>query len=150
VNCIHCATDVGCNVYAQRPQDCRDYVCGYLLADVPERWDPRISKMVIQISDDPAKIVVHVDPDRPDTWRAEPYYSDLRTWAAQALEREARVYVVVGSSTTIILPDRHLELGVLGDDDAIDLVSIPGPEGIRRFVYTKKAGESVKGPKFWR
>lgn len=151
VNCIHCTTDVGCNIYPQRPQDCRDYACGYLrVDDMPERWDPRTSKMVIQISDDPAKVIVHVDPERPEMWRAEPYYSDLRAWAALALEREARVYVVVGTATTIILPDRHVELGALADDDAIDLVSIPGPEGIRRFVYTKKIGEPVKGPKFWR
>ncbi len=150
-DCVHCTADVACNIYPQRPQDCRDYACGYLLgADVAEHWEPRRSGMVIQISDDPAKILVHVDPGRPDAWRADPYYSDLRAWSALALEREARVYVVVGAETTIILPDRHVDLGVLGDDDSIDLVSIPGPEGTRRFVYTKKAGEPAKGPRFWR
>lgn len=106
--------------------------------------------MVIQVSDDPAKIIVHVDPERPEAWHADPYYSDLRAWSALALEREARVYVIVRSTTTIILPDRHVELGALRDDDSIDLVSIPGPEGIRRFVYTKKTGEPAKGPRFWR
>jgi len=155
VTCVHCTADgtaeSGCRIYARRPQDCRDYLCGYLrIADVPDHWEPRRSGMVIQISDDPAKIIVHADPDRPELWRIDPYYSDLKAWAALALEHEARVYVVVRAATTIILPDRHVDLGVLGEGDSIDLVSIPGPEGIRRFVYAKKTGEPAKGPRFWR
>ncbi|HTP83961.1 MAG TPA: hypothetical protein VMQ11_13510 [Alphaproteobacteria bacterium] len=150
-DCIHCTTEVGCQIYGQRPQDCRDYLCGYLrVAEVGEHWDPRRSKMVIQISDDPAKIIVHVDPKHSELWRTDPYYSDLKAWAVLALEHEARVYVVVQTATTIILPDRHVELGVLGDGDSIDLVSVPGPEGMRRFVYAKKTGEPAKGPRFWR
>ena len=30
--CTNCAAGLGCKVYADRPQSCRDFVCGWLLA----------------------------------------------------------------------------------------------------------------------
>lgn len=106
--------------------------------------------MVLQSVDDPPKIVVHVHPDWPRAWEAMPYYGDLRKWSAAAIERGAQVYVAVGASTTIILPDRHVELGVLEADDLIEVVSVPGADGAKRFVYTRKPGEPAKGSAFWR
>ena len=149
--CRHCTPGICCNIYGERPQQCRTYSCGYLqIPEVPDHWEPRRSKMVLQSVDDPPKIVVHVHPDWPRAWEAVPYYGDLRTWSAAAIERGAHVYVVVGSSTTIILPDRDVELGVLEADDLIEVVSLPGAGGVRRFVYTRKPGGPAKGSEFWR
>jgi hypothetical protein len=41
VLCVHCREGEGCGIYAQRPQVCRDYDCGWrLLPALPEDWRP--------------------------------------------------------------------------------------------------------------
>ena len=56
--------------------------CHYRLdAAVPETWKPNRSHMAIRSDASGTAIVIYVDPDHPDAWRSEPYYSDLKTWA---------------------------------------------------------------------
>jgi hypothetical protein len=41
VLCVHCRENEGCQIYATRPQVCRDYYCGWrLLPGLPENWRP--------------------------------------------------------------------------------------------------------------
>ena len=52
-------------------------------------------------------------------WRREPWFSQIRTWAAAATASRRQVLVVTGDSTTIVLPDREENLGRLHDGDEV-------------------------------
>ncbi|HEX9462136.1 MAG TPA: hypothetical protein VGB82_06015 [Alphaproteobacteria bacterium] len=149
--CRHCDFGAGCTIYADRPRQCQTYFCGYLeVPEVPEYWHPLVSHMVLQTVEEPRKLLVHVDPNAPNSWLVEPYYSDLKRWGGLALERDGRVYVLVRSTTVIMFADRHADLGVLKGGELIDVVSVPGPDGMKRYAYAKMPNEAHKGPAFWK
>jgi hypothetical protein len=82
VYCGSCAQGVGCKVYPDRPQTCRDFSCGWLLAP---NMGPHLRPdrcHVILYQPDPDTIVALCDPDRPDAWRA-PDVLELLHHAAQ-------------------------------------------------------------------
>ena len=62
---------------------------------------------------------VQVDPGQPNAWRREPYYGQLKRWAAASLPLKRHVLVHVNKTTTVVLPDRDVPLGVLTADDRI-------------------------------
>src|SRR5262245_30153091 len=46
--CRLCDAKAGCNAYAQRPTECRDFYCRYLLDPaLDDRWKPSHCKLVI-------------------------------------------------------------------------------------------------------
>lgn len=114
--CRHCVGGQRCGAYDTRPQECRDFFCHYRLdADVPEHWKPNRSHMALRSDATGAAIVAYVDPAHPDAWRAEPYYSDLKAWARNRLAANRQVHVKTQGRTIVILPDREVDLGVVGD-----------------------------------
>ncbi|WP_312991004.1 hypothetical protein [Rhizobium populisoli] len=74
--CMHC-TGQSCAIYADRPQLCRDFLCLWMtnpaLADT---WRPLTSHMLIYAQG--PQMTVLVDPDHPDVWRHEPWFSGLQ------------------------------------------------------------------------
>jgi hypothetical protein len=76
--CPHCRPSGkgGCTIYNSRPQICRAYRCAWLgWGDMGDEWFPAHCKMVMDCEG--GGIRVTVDPDFPDAWRREPYYSQL-------------------------------------------------------------------------
>jgi hypothetical protein len=74
--CRHCVGHSRCGIYEQRPPTCREFYCGYRLdPDLDDRWKPSTSKLLVTFEADANRIVIHVDPTRPDAWRKEPFYS---------------------------------------------------------------------------
>lgn len=67
------------------------------------------------------QIAVLVDPQRPDAWRQEPYYAQLKAWARWAVASRNKVIVVVrvGPRTYVVFPDRDVDLGVVSEGDKI-------------------------------
>ena len=84
------------------------------------------------------RLAVHVDPARPDAWRAAPYHADLRQWAVAANRMGFQVYVAIGRRIVAILPHEDVDLGLFGDDDRLvyDRATIDG----REVVTPRKAG----------
>jgi len=69
-------------------------------------------------------LYVIVDPSRPDAWRREPYFSQLKVWALNNLRsRQMRLYVNVGRHTFLVLPDAAVET-----TDKFHIVVPVGPE----------------------
>ena len=59
--CRHCQPGRGCAIYAERPAECGDFACLWLVNDLlDERWKPSRSKLVLTTSDD--GIEVRCDP----------------------------------------------------------------------------------------
>jgi hypothetical protein len=111
--CKHCAPTSGCTIYAERPEECRTFNCGYLLEPAlgPE-WKPSESRIVLLTEANGKRIIAHVDTQRPDAWKREPYYSTLKRWAANAAPTGGQVMVSIGQRMIAILPDRDVELPV--------------------------------------
>jgi hypothetical protein len=128
--CPNCAIGKGCKIYEVRPPVCRQFLCVYLLdSTMGEYWKPSHSRIIL--SNSVATVLrVHVDPDRPDVWRREPYYSDLKKWSANALRASSIVALFVGDNLTVIFPDRDKYVGKLGEDQTLKLVRRPGPRGV--------------------
>ncbi len=128
--CTHCDIGVGCKIYDERPEECRTFTCGYL-ADVGigEHWKPAVSKMVVSLATNAKRIVVYVDSDRPDAWRKEPYYTDLRNWSKAAAQNRGELLVSQGRDMFVITPEGETNLGQVGDDQVIIALRKSGSGG---------------------
>ena len=62
-----------------------------------DHWFPARSKMVIAPELDSERIVIHVDPARPDVWREQPFYRDIKQWAVFAARDLSAVIVLIGN-----------------------------------------------------
>lgn len=104
--CKHCDADKGCAVYQARPDACRIYSCRFLVdPELDETWRPCQSGLVINL--DRRRVVVNVDPDRPDAWRAEPFYSTFKRWSRATLPGWA-VFISIGDDVIAVYPDRDV------------------------------------------
>jgi hypothetical protein len=115
--CQHCKPGHGCSIYADRPQGCRNYICGWLISPyLGDEWFPAHCKFIIVATELPSfageavrlpgggglkrTMSVAVDPAYPNAWRREPYYSNFKAWA-----RHMQVQVRVGLHLIDILAD---------------------------------------------
>lgn len=84
-----------------------------------DHWFPARSKMVIAPELDGERIVIHVDPSRPNAWREQPYYRDLKQWAAAAARDLSQLIVSIGKRSIVILPEEDVDLGLVAEDERI-------------------------------
>jgi hypothetical protein len=62
---------------------------------------------------------VIVDPGSPRAWTQEPFYSQLKRWAAAAVQADHQLVVFQGMNATVILPDRDVAVGTVAVGDEI-------------------------------
>jgi Fe-S-cluster containining protein len=127
--CRHWQAGKGCTIYDDRPQMCRSFNCGWLQGHLGDEWFPNRARMVVHFSGD--AVNVQVDPDYPDRWRQEPYFSKLCEWSLNGIRRNGNAgyatLVAVGS-------DRFLLLGrtIVQDPTPFGTAFLPvGPETFR-------------------
>jgi hypothetical protein len=121
--CKHCRVGTGCGIYSERPQECADYECGYLvLPGLGAEWKPSLSRLILSREVSENRLNIHVDPGRPDAWRKQPYYAKLKQWAEAAMPERGQVTVMIGERTIVILPEHDVDLGTLADDEMIAIV----------------------------
>jgi hypothetical protein len=82
-------------------------------------WYPARCKMVITQELNGTRLVVHVDPSRPRAWREEPFYSDIKNWAAFAARQMHQVVVYIADRAIVIFPAADVDLGIIEADDRI-------------------------------
>jgi len=113
--CVHCRPAAGgCTIYADRPHSCREFACHWLISkNLGDEWAPAKARMFVHYNHDPlgnVGLYVIVDPSRPDAWRREPYWSQLKVWALNNLRgRKMRTYINVGPRTFLMLPHDAVE-----------------------------------------
>lgn len=114
--CQHCEIDEGCGIYEDRPQVCRDFYCAYRLSpDVGEEWRPSVSRMVVNYESGRNRINIAVDASRSGAWREPPYIGPIKFWAQNALLGRGHLMVWDAGESIIVLPDREVNLGRLGN-----------------------------------
>ncbi|MGY3617750.1 hypothetical protein [Bradyrhizobium sp. USDA 10063] len=130
--CPHCRPGRGCAMYADRPAECENFSCLWLINDhLDEQWKPNKSKLVLTTSED--GIEIRCDPGFPDAWRKEPYGSEIRRWAMSGESNDVTVIVVVGQRMILVTSDREFDLGVVRPDERI----------VRELEGTKVVGARV-------
>lgn len=133
--CDHCKPRHGCAIYDLRPRSCATFYCGYLLSrDLGEEWKPSRCKIVL-LPDKGNSIVAFVDPQRPDVWRREPYYSTLKRLSVNAAVHKGGVIVRIDRHTHVIFPDRNVDLGEISDEETVVTGARRTPTGLRFEAY---------------
>jgi hypothetical protein len=134
--CEHCLPGKGCKIYSERPDECRRFHCGYLTLEyLGDEWKPSHSKIVLVAELEGNRIAAYVDPQRPDAWKREPYYSQLKEWSVAAAQNRSQVMVCIGDRMYVILPDRDEDLGMVGPDDVIITGEKPTPFGVQLMAF---------------
>ncbi|MBV9904730.1 MAG: hypothetical protein JO346_09145 [Alphaproteobacteria bacterium] len=119
--CEQCAIGSGCRIYETRPEECRLFECGWKFdAALGPDWRPDRAKFLLQYELGGKRLAVRVDPQRPDAWKREPYYSRLKQMAREAAAAGRYVIaVVVGGRATVIFPDRDVDVGFVNGDERL-------------------------------
>lgn len=110
--CKHCAPPKGCAIHADRPDECRQFTCGWLaMPELTDDWFPARSKIILFLSEEGKQLNAVVDPAAPSAWRQPIYYDQLRAWARQMAHGGPDVVVQTGGRIVVMLPDRDVDLG---------------------------------------
>jgi len=110
--CSHCSPGQGCQIYSERPDECRHFSCLWLVdPDLGPEWKPERSKMVITVSNGGRQLELRCDPGYPDAWRRQPYHQKIQEWALAAKPRDGSIIVSVGLQLTLIVPEGEFRLG---------------------------------------
>jgi hypothetical protein len=116
--CPHCKPGKGCQIYADRPDECRTFGCLWLTDDrLGPHWKPSRSRLVLTTSDD--GIEVRCDPGFPEAWRKEPFRSEIQKLAEAGEMHDVTVLVMVDRKMILVTPEREFDLGVVGFDQRI-------------------------------
>jgi hypothetical protein len=103
--CKHIQAGGGCEIYHQRPRECRTFSCAWLQGLLDDDWFPEATGIVPHFSFD--ALNVQVDLDHPDRWREEPYFSKLSELSLNGLrvggKRSYATLISVGSERFLLL-----------------------------------------------
>jgi len=117
-------------IYATKPQECTRFYCSWLTSSrLGSEWKPLTAKMVVCVEGDGNRIVVHVDPSFPTNWRREPYYSEIKQWAVAGIEAGGQVVVYVRDRVIVVLPNKEVDLGIVGADERIMVAEVDTQSG---------------------
>ena len=86
--------------------------------------------MVVSLATDARRMVIYVDPDRPDAWRKEPFYSDIKNWSRAAERNQGQIMVAQGLNMIAVTPDGETDLGPVRDDQLVITRRVRGADGI--------------------
>ncbi|HVL73869.1 MAG TPA: hypothetical protein VM434_18510 [Beijerinckiaceae bacterium] len=118
--CRHCLPGRGCGIHETRPDHCRAFHCLWMTETwLGPEWKPEKSKMVLTLDPATRFLMVQVDPGSAAAWKREPYYGQLKQWAAAGLAERRHVVVFLNTSATVVLPDRDVPVGTIGPGDRI-------------------------------
>ena len=139
--CQHCLRNKGCSIYDFRPQSCRSFLCQWLVEkSLGPDWKPERAKFALVMSENGHRLTALVDPGYPAAWKRSPYYEGLKQWAVLGASRSPDLHLVdvlIGSRSIVILPDRDVEIGVLGPDEMIQL-QCHGPDRVIEVQKVKR------------
>jgi len=156
--CRHCAPGTGCTIHATRPDICRRFFCGWMVSPAlgPE-WKPERSKVILLLhaaGNGTFRLIAHVDESYPTAWRRADIYERLKRIATSGGPTaggglKVLVRVRIGRRHIVVLPDRDVDLGILDDDEDID-VKVSGMivevEKVRRAGGDGAAGATMGLP----
>ena len=117
--CKHCTPGRAsgcCNIHDQpRAAICGDFECAWKARpDVfSDHWYPLRSRMIVTADNIGWPIIkVTVDPSRQDSWRREPYLTEMRSWTK---ENACPVVILSGAKRFVIDLQGRVTEGAIGE-----------------------------------
>jgi hypothetical protein len=139
--CPHCRPGKGCGIYTDRPDACRAFICMWLGdPTLGPDWKPEKSKFLVTKAAN-GSLEICCDPGVSSPWRKEPYYSQLRKWAAFLQKEKKTVSIWSGNIVTVLAPEKEYPVGAVVDGDNI-IVEFFGGGGIKNVRLEKAAGRT--------
>ncbi len=132
--CAHCAPGRGgCTIYHTRPAECRKFYCDWLLSPaLGEVWRPNKCKMFIGREGN--LITIHVDPSDPQAWRREPFFREIKQFAARVAGTEQQVAVYIKGRVIVVFPHKEVDVGIMNPGDQLVVRELVGSRGGRDWV----------------
>jgi hypothetical protein len=131
--CRHCLPGRGCGIHPTRPYVCRGAYCEWMISKgLGPEWKPERSRFALFRTNGGRRLTAHVDPGYPSAWRRSPYFETFKHWAREATRKTPDMHVVdvmIGVRSTVILPDREVELGIVAPDELVILNKMTSPVG---------------------
>jgi hypothetical protein len=141
--CQHARPGKGCAIYGSHPDDCRSYMCQWLLQpELDASWKPERCGFVISLRPEGNRVTVMVDPSKPDAWRRAPFYPQIKKWAAQMwAKQDGDLFVHIGRRAIAIFPEEDIDIGDVLPGDTLLVGYQMGPHFRRPHVrHTTAAG----------
>jgi hypothetical protein len=140
--CVH-SVPGGCGIHGSHPDLCRAFFCLWIddLTFGPE-WKPARSGFVMSRSASGKGLLLNVDADTPDAWKAEPYYSTLKQLSAGA-RQGSYVAVCVGERVWAVFPEQDLEVCDLGPGSQIMVGYRDHPGARQPFAMVKVSDGTI-------
>lgn len=136
--CRHCVPGQGCSIYGSRPPVCRTFRCGWLAqAELPDHWYPARCRMILMREASRRRLSVHVDPDRPDAWRQQPWLGDLVAWAGELVPQGIQLLVQAPPRLIAVLPSGPVDLGQSAAGGEVVLENRADASGVPRWRYRR-------------
>jgi hypothetical protein len=147
--CGHAERGRGCGIYESRPGVCQDFYCAWRLDPaLGSEWKPDKARFVVATDVFGYNaLTVTLDPGMPQAWKKEPYYAAIKSWAARFL-RDGKKILVVDSRgfVTVVLPDRDVPLGVIGQGEEIAIYREGSNYGVRLQRAASLEEPSIRKP----
>ena len=85
--------------------ECAVYYCDYrTVAHLGKEWRPVDCGMVMSYAPEARRVDIQVDPDRMDAWRKEPFFTQIKLIAENALRGQGYLIVWQGNEAIAVLP----------------------------------------------
>lgn len=131
-NCVNCVPLEGCTIYETRPQQCRDFYCGFMvMKELGEEWRPSTAGFIVAMDAKTNQIRLLADPEDPDAWRRTPYIEKIKDWSRIGLTYGTQVLVFHDEDVTVVLPDREVAVGRLASNEVLVIRENRKPGGVR-------------------
>jgi hypothetical protein len=143
--CHHVRPEGGCGVWGLHPKICQEFKCLWLKHDdMNGQWRPDHAGFVLRLEPNGTTLAVDVDHDRPDAWRREPYYSQLKLWSEVMPKNEGLVLVYAPEGLYVITPMEDLFLKAPKRGDILETGMEETLFGIRPFARVIPAREAKR------
>ena len=106
--CRYSKPTVGCQIYDTRPDECRNFMCQWLIdLRLDETWKPINSHFLMFHNKLQNTFIVMLDNNFPYAWKAEPFYTGIKETAERLLTSDIYTIVVHRERFIFLFPDRE-------------------------------------------
>jgi hypothetical protein len=141
--CMHTRPEGGCGIWGLHPKICQEFKCLWLKHDdMDARWRPDVAGFVLRLEPNGTTLCIDVDFDRPDAWRAEPYYSQIKLWSEIMPKNEGLVLIYVPGGLYVVTPMEDLYLKTPKRGDILETgmeQTLFGPQPFARVIPAREA-----------
>ena len=141
-HCHNSGREGGCGIWGLHPKSCQDFKCLWLKHDdMSGLWRPDNAGFVMRLEAGGRNVIIDVDPDRPDAWKAEPYYSQIKAWSEIMPRNEGLVLCYAPEGLYVVTPMEDLLLRAPKKGDVLETgmeMSLFGWQPFARVIPAKE------------